>query len=549
MLATTVTSALSLLLALYGAQRAIAVGAVLRRRRQRRPVVAARVDDPRLPVVTVQLPLFNEPAVCERLVDAALALRWPHGKLEIQILDDSDDDTPLLIAARVARHSADGNSGVDVVHIRRPQRSGFKAGALQHGLARARGSVVAVFDADFVPAPDFLLRAIGPFLDDSAEQARVDMVQCRWGHLNRDASWLTRAQAVFLDAHFTLEHQARADGGRFFPFNGTAGLWRTQAIVDAGGWSADTLTEDLDLSLRAWAGGARFVYLDDVAVDAELPASTNAWKLQQHRWARGSMQTLRQRFTTVARAKRPLLARADALLRLSQNLTFLLLLLVCALLPAATLERADSADSVGRSLVDVTALGVGTVPVMLSFVVAGVLRGRGLLRALGDLPLALLFGAGLAVNNGRAVLEGLLSTTETAFARTPKAGARAPHATRGRSPPLTFLELFVGAVHVVTAVVLCVAGHPDLTPFLWLCGAGLVVTGARSLLEGAQARSDRPEAPQHPREQRGQHGAANDDDAGPQGFAPDPGLAEREVALVQQGQERGPQPQAALQGA
>ena len=531
MLATTLTSVLAVLLAAYGAQRLVAVVVVLLSRRPpadgadpRFP--ALRGDEADLPRVTVQLPLFNEPAVCARIVDAAVALQWPRERFEVQILDDSTDDTTAIVAARAAVARA---AGVDVVVLRRPRRSGFKAGALAHGLTRASGDLVAVFDADFCPAPDFLLRAVAPFVAPLAGPP-IDMVQCRWGHLNRDASWLTRAQATFLDAHFTLEHQARASTGRFFPFNGTAGIWRKQAIVDAGGWDARTLTEDLDLSLRAWANGARFVYLDDVEVLAELPAAVNAWKLQQHRWAKGSMQTLKARLSTVAGAQRSLGARVDAALRLTQNLTFLLLLLLCALLPAAALERADAG---ARSLVDVAALGLGTVPVMFGFVVAGWLRGRKLWHALVDVPLALLAGAGLAVNNGRAVLEGLLSSTPSTFARTPKAGVGV--GARLRSPPLTLLELGLGLAHLVTAAFLTLRGHPDLSPFLWLCGCGLVLTSLRSLHEA--------------RGPRGEQGADDDDDAGPQRLLPQAARQAGEIALVQQQQQGREGGQAATQRA
>jgi cellulose synthase/poly-beta-1,6-N-acetylglucosamine synthase-like glycosyltransferase len=535
-LATTLTSALALLLAAYGAQRIVAVVVVLFAKRAR-TFAPLRGDESDLPLVTVQLPLFNEPAVCARIVDAAVALRWPRDRLEIQILDDSTDETSPIVAARAAAATA---AGVDVVHLRRPRRTGFKAGALAHGLARAKGELVAVFDADFCPADDFLLRAIPPFLDDPTSgfdlevsepgsgrrrRSSADVVQARWAHLNRDASWLTRAQAVFLDAHFSLEHRARSATGRFFPFNGTAGIWRKQAVVDAGGWDSRTLTEDLDLSLRAWARGARFVYLDDVEVPAELPASVNAWKLQQHRWAKGSMQTLIARLSTVMGAQRPLWARVDAALRLTQNLTFLLLLLLCALLPAAALERADAG---ARSLVDVVALGLGTLPVMLGFVVASLARGRPIAKLLVDVPLALLAGAGLAVNNGRAVLEGLSSSSPSTFARTPKAGeGRAPGL---RSPPLTIVELGLGAVHVVTALLLGLRGHADLTPFLWLCGGGLLLTGVRSLREASGERSP--------------DGADDDDDAGPQRLVPHAGRGPGEVRLVQERQEgrEGPQP-------
>jgi cellulose synthase/poly-beta-1,6-N-acetylglucosamine synthase-like glycosyltransferase len=235
--------------------------------------------------VTVQLPVYNERAVVERIVDAASALDWPRDRLEIQVLDDSTDDTRTLAARAVARARA---RGVHVVHRVRDTRAGFKAGALAAGLAEAKGDLVAVFDADFVPPPDFLRGATPPFGDPE-----VGMVQACWTHLNRDRSPLTAAQAVLLDAHFRLEHRTRADAGLFFNFNGTAGVWRRSCIADAGGWSSDTLTEDLDLSYRAQRRGWRFVFLEDLEVPAELPAHFEALQAQQHRWAKGSIQTAR----------------------------------------------------------------------------------------------------------------------------------------------------------------------------------------------------------------------------------------------------------------
>lgn len=518
MLATILTSVLAVLLAAYGAQRAVAVVVVLWVRRPP-PPSALRGDEGNLPAVTVQLPLFNEAAVCARIVDAAAALAWPRHLLQVQVLDDSTDETSDLVAARCAVARSEG---VDIVHVRRTQRDGFKAGALAAGLTTATGEFVAIFDADFCPASDFLLRAVAPFVHHNDDDRPPDVVQCRWGHLNRNHSWLTRAQALLLDVHFTLEHQARALTGRFFPFNGTAGIWRKQAIVDAGGWDARTLTEDLDLSLRAWAGGARFVYLDNVEVMAELPAAVNAWKLQQHRWAKGSMQTLKARLSTVARARRSLAARIDAGLRLTQNVSFLLLLLLCALLPAAALERADAGS---RSIVDLSALGLGTLPVIMSFIVGSRLRKRSFFDAIVDVPFALLAGAGLAINNGRAVLEGMFSSTPSIFARTPKSGDHTAGARPSalRAPPLTLTEFGLGVGHVVVAALLCSRGHFDLTPFLWLCGVGLLLASLGSLREASSNQGDSAATHQH--------------DTRPERLLPNAGRSAGEIRLMQEGQQ------------
>ncbi|MBK7369042.1 MAG: glycosyltransferase [Candidatus Eisenbacteria bacterium] len=259
------------------------------------------------------------------MIEAAAALDWPADRLEIQVLDDSSDETVTIAAATVARLRA---RGVDVTHVRRGGREGFKAGALAHGLAFARGSLVAVFDADFVPPPEFL-RALVPHFADPA----VGMAQARWGHLNRGASALTEAQAAMLDAHFRLEHAARAHGGLFLNFNGTAGLWRRACIESAGGWSHDTLTEDLDLSYRAQLAGWRFVYDDALVVPAELPSDMRAFLSQQRRWAKGSIQTARKVLPALFAA--PLSARHkwEGALHLTANAAYPLLLALSLALP------------------------------------------------------------------------------------------------------------------------------------------------------------------------------------------------------------------------
>jgi hypothetical protein len=269
-------------LALYGIHRSWLVVTYLRHRRDRPALPAPPAE---WPVVTVQLPLYNEMYVATRLLDAVCRLSYPRDRLEIQVLDDSTDETSELVAAEVARWR---ERGVDVRHVRRGDRAGFKAGALDAGLACARGELLAVFDADFVPGPDFLEKTVPYFTDPADPQggSRLGMVQARWEHINRGYSLLTRIQAILLDGHFVIEHTARNRSGRFFNFNGTAGIWRRQAIEDAGGWQHDTLTEDLDLSYRAQLAGWRFVYLPEVTVPSELPVDVRGFKSQQHRWAK-----------------------------------------------------------------------------------------------------------------------------------------------------------------------------------------------------------------------------------------------------------------------
>jgi len=270
----------AILLSIYGLNNLVLTWLYLRHRKD-----TIFIPDPpdEWPFVTVQLPIYNEMHIVTRLVETTAALDYPRDRLEIQVLDDSDDGTHKIAAWAV---DAARLRGVDIVHITRAERLGFKAGALSEGLSIARGEFVAVFDADFVAPPDFLKRVVPQFHDPS-----VGCVQARWGHLNRDYSALTQVQALGIDGHFIVEQTARSRAGLFLNFNGTAGVWRRAAIDDAGGWQGDTLTEDLDLSYRAQLKGWRFAYLPDVVVPAEIPAQISAFKRQQARWAQGSIQT------------------------------------------------------------------------------------------------------------------------------------------------------------------------------------------------------------------------------------------------------------------
>ena len=289
-------------LALYGVHRLVLVVLYARHRRRGAPRPPAPEEWPR---VTVQLPLYNELYVARRLIDAVCRLDYPRDRLEIQVLDDSTDETAEIVRAEVARRRA---AGFAIHHLRRAERTGFKAGALAAGLERTGGELIAVFDADFVPGPEFLKAAVPYFADP-----RVGMVQGRWEHLNRDYSLLTRVQALLLDGHFVIEHAARNRAGCFFNFNGTAGVWRRAAIAAAGGWRHDTLTEDLDLSYRAQLAGWRFVYLPDLSVPAELPVDVGGFKSQQYRWAKGSIQTARKLLGRVLAAPLPLRVKARGL--------------------------------------------------------------------------------------------------------------------------------------------------------------------------------------------------------------------------------------------
>ncbi len=386
------------LLALFGLHRLHLVWLLIR---PRRPAPPARAWD-QTPFVTVQLPIYNEFYVVERLLAAAAALRWPRARIEIQVLDDSDDATAELAARAVASYRA---AGVDIHHVRRGTREGWKAGALAEGLRRARGDVVAIFDADFIPPPGFL-EATVPRLAAPG----VGMVQARWGHTNQEFSWLTRAQATMLDAHFLVEHAARCRSGRFFNFNGTAGVFRRQCIEDAGGWQHDTLTEDLDLSYRAQLAGWRFDFMPDVVVPAELPVEMDALRAQQRRWARGSMQTALKLLGRILGAPISMARKLEAAVHLTGNVAWLLLAALAMLMVPSLAVRAR--HEAAWWIADLALLFCGTGSLVLFFAAAR-------RRAWSDIPAAMAVGIGLSLNNGLAVLEGLLSRN-TLFIRTPK---------------------------------------------------------------------------------------------------------------------------------
>lgn len=411
-------------LGLYGVYRWSVLAQYARQRGRARARAAARAGDTAagtdLPFVTVQLPVHDERHVIERLVDAACALDWPRDRLEVQVLDDSTDDTTERAQRRVAIAR---ERGIDATVLHRERRAGFKAGALAAGLAQARGTLLCVFDADFVPPPDFLRRVVGEFADPG-----VGMVQARWGHLNRDWSALTQAQATFLDGHFSIEQAARSGQGRFFNFNGTAGVWRRAAIEDAGGWTHDTLTEDLDLSYRAQMRGWRFVYRDDVEAPAELPIDIRAFKGQQRRWAKGSLQTARKILPALWASRAPLPVKLEAAGHLTCNLSYLLLVLSILFLgPALVLpDTMPRWLSVG-TLTLLFATGMGAVAVF--FYVAQRERGTAARVALARLPAALLLGVGMSWTNGRAVAEAFLPGIG-GWERTPKEGVVARGAPR-----------------------------------------------------------------------------------------------------------------------
>ncbi len=459
------------LLSLYGCHR-LYITVVYWRLRKEAPQPGS---DCSLPMVTVQLPVFNERNVIERLIDATAALDWPSDQLEIQVLDDSTDDTTEVAQATAARWQA---AGIDVKVVRRGDRIGFKAGALQAGMKAARGEYLAVFDADFIPPSNFL-RVTMPHL---LRSARIGMVQTRWGHLNEEHSLLTRLSAVLLDGHFVLEHTARHRSGKFFNFNGTAGIWKRACIEDAGGWQHDTLTEDLDLSYRAQLAGWQFVFLRDLISPAELPADMRAFKIQQHRWAKGTVQTARKLAGPILSSDQPARVKAEALVHLSSNFAYPLVLLLAALMPLAVLARGRSGVTEAL-LLDLPAFVLATLSVGTFYAMAErEADPAGWRTRLWRIPLVMSLGIGMAVNQTRAVFEGLLGSDVT-FVRTPKVGSTSLRRYRQKLDWTPIIELAFAAYFVIGVGWIIDQHYWASLPFMALFGAGFGYVGLMSLRE------------------------------------------------------------------
>jgi len=421
-----------------------------------------------LPLVTVQLPLYNERTVAARLIRSVGALDYPPERLEIQVLDDSTDETAGIVESEV---EALRTRGIRATVVRRPDRSGFKAGALDYGMARAAGELLCIFDADFTPRADFLRSLVPSFEDES-----VGMVQARWDHKNRDESTLTRAQSTLLDGHFVIEHSVRAQSGLFFNFNGTAGIWRRAAIEEAGGWQHDTLTEDLDLSYRAQLAGWRFLYVPSVSAPAEVPPGISAFKSQQHRWAKGSVQVARKLGWRILRAPVPLRNKLEAAAHLTGNTGYPLILLLSFLLPLSITQHTRFGG--------VWHLGIFalcTLSVIVFYDTSQRVLGRRRRSRWIDVPAAMSLGIGMCVAQTRAVLEGLFQNTGE-FVRTPKRGESAcTQAYRATFHGIPGVELLLAvwlAMAVVRALQLHVWGS---LPFLLLFFWGFAWVGGLSL--------------------------------------------------------------------
>lgn len=435
-------------------------------------------DPPVWPLVTVQLPLYNERYVAERLLEAAGDLDYPADRLEIQVLDDSTDDTAAIVAETAQHLRA---RGVNIVHIRRAERTGFKAGALAFGLASARGEFVAIFDADFVPPPDFLRRTIPHFGD-----ARVAVVQTRWGHLNREFSFLTMAQSLGIDGHFGVEQAARCRSRLLLNFNGTAGVWRRAAIEDAGGWAHDTLTEDLDLSYRAQLRHWRILYLPDLVCPAELPVVISGFKSQQQRWAKGSIQTALKLLPQVLGSRLSLWAKYQAFVHLTYYMIHPLMLAV-VLLSVPAMEVGTLTQSTTTLVVASAVFALASVgPASMLIYAQMVLPESGWRHAV-RLPSIMVIGVGVAWSTSLAVLSAFWGR-DLRFVRTPKFGI-GPRGGQwrgkvyaGGAPWGGVVELGLGVYCAWTAWLMCSHGHYSVVPFMLLYTAGFLTVGALTML-------------------------------------------------------------------
>ncbi len=431
------------------------------------------LSETELPRVTVQLPVFNEPQVVARLIRAAGDLDWPSDRLQIQLLDDSTDETCGIAEEELAILRA---RGIDACRITRPDRHEFKAGALSLGTRTAMGEFFLIFDADFAPPPHFLRATMGHFADP-----QMGMVQTRWGHRNRTHSALTDAQAALLDGHFSIEHRARNRSGRFFNFNGTAGIWRKQCLEEAGGWSGSTLTEDLDLSYRAQLAGWRFLYLDDVEAPAELPTTLPAFRSQQRRWAAGTTQVARKLLPRLLRAPLPVKVRLEALSHLCANLGWPMVLILGLLFPIAAWARREGGGLDGPDWA-VLFLNLGVSSIF--YLQAGRLPFH---QRLLRLPLTLMLSLGMALSQSRAFIAGLFDR-QREFVRTPKVG---DHAFPTPSPPVSsrsvwtwdggLPELTLAAYHLAWFAYFVGTGWLAPLPFLALLGLGNAWVGYASL--------------------------------------------------------------------
>jgi cellulose synthase/poly-beta-1,6-N-acetylglucosamine synthase-like glycosyltransferase len=451
-----------------------------------------RYAEGELPFVTVQLPIYNEQFVIDRLIDAVCKLEYPRDRFEIQLLDDSTDETVEVARETVERYARGfaGMAAQPIVHIHRTNRYGYKAGALDEGLKVARGELIAIFDADFVPGPDWLMKVVDHFAEPG-----IGMVQTRWTHLNRNYSFMTQVEAILLDGHFVLEHGGRSRAGVFFNFNGTAGVWRRDAIDRAGGWQHDTLTEDTDLSYRAQMAGWKFKYLQDVECPAELPIEMTAFKTQQARWAKGLIQTGKKILPRVLKSDAPWHTKLEAWYHLTANISYPLMIVLSVLLMPAMIIRSWQ-GYVQMLLIDFPLFIASTMSVSTFYLVSQKeLFPKTWYRTFLYVPVLMaLGGVGLTITNTKAVMEALFGV-KSAFARTPKYRVRkkgeASQAKvyRKRLGIIPWIELAVGTYFAFTVWYAMSTENYFTVPFLLLFVMGYWYTGVLSLMQGRFERT------------------------------------------------------------
>jgi cellulose synthase/poly-beta-1,6-N-acetylglucosamine synthase-like glycosyltransferase len=466
-------------LSAYGLHRLHLVFLCSKHRKQLASVMhTPAILDCDLPPVTIQLPLFNESTVATRLLDAVAKMDYPAHLLEIQVLDDSTDETRALVRAHVERMR---DAGIDAVYIHRVDRTGYKAGALDHGLKVAKGTLIAVFDADFLPPSGFLRAVVGHFADP-----KIGMVQTRWGHINRDVSVLTKVQALMLDGHHLVENRARFGAGLLFNFSGTGGIWRREAILSAGSWEHDTLTEDLDLSYRAQLAGWKFIYREDVVSPSELPEDLSAVRAQQYRWAKGTVQTARKLMRRVLSSNLSFHQRLEAFFHMTPHFAYpLLVLLSVMLLPALVLLPATNTFTM--LIVDLPLCTATTGSLAAFYMLAESAQGRQRIGALARLPMIIALGTGLAPHLSKAVFEGWRSMAGE-FVRTPKHGVN-----KGRyraTSELPLLETGLSALSLVSVIASVQTGHYFATPFALLFTIGYAYVAVLLVTEQATRRRE-----------------------------------------------------------
>lgn len=468
------------ILAFYGIHRYVLVYMYYKNRKNHAGEPPSRFAE--LPRVTVQLPIFNEQFVIDRLVDAVCNMDYPRDKLDIQVLDDSTDETVQVAHAVVERYAA---MGYPITYHHRTNRYGFKAGALQEGMKTAEGEFIAIFDADFVPPQDWLMRVVHHFADPE-----IGMVQTRWTHLNRDYSFLTNVEAILLDGHFVLEHGGRSRSKVFFNFNGTGGMWRRRAIDDAGGWQHDTLTEDTDLSYRAQLKGWKFKYLQNVECPAELPIEMTAFKTQQARWAKGLIQTAKKILPAVMRSNVPFRIKLEAWYHLTANISYPFMVVLSTLLLPAMIIRFYQGWFL-MLVIDLPLFMASTFSISSFYLVSQKeLFRRSWPKTFLYLPFLMALGIGLTVTNTRAVMEALFGV-QSSFKRTPKYRVQtkgekslAARKYRKRLGLVPWIELLIGTYFAATVYYAMSNENYITVPFLIIFVIGYWYTGLMSLLQG-----------------------------------------------------------------